>query len=229
MDAIVLAAGIGKRAKLQYPKQLYRLNGLPLLIHVINKLRKNSNIDKLVITVPQNSVSEMISLIEQYNIKNYMCIEGSKENRQGSVYIGLQYMQTSRCIVAESARPLFSQDLLIRLINTNSDIVVPYCPSIPTIYDAERKTYLNRDQVYNIQLPQICNTQLLLDAHKKVLKNKKIYNDESSLIFGECGVEPTFIIGDEFNIKATTILDLQVLEVYNEISCDNWRIIRDRI
>jgi 2-C-methyl-D-erythritol 4-phosphate cytidylyltransferase len=227
IDCIILASGNGSRVKmLNYPKQFFRLGGKPLIVHILEKMRMVKDINKLIITCVPNTVNEVISIVELYGIKNYICVEGGS-TRQESCKFGIEYVTTNRCMVHEGARPFLTVGFLNDLINTKGDVVVPYTKNIQTVYNEETGKYLNRDKVFQIQLPQVFDTNILKSAHNKA--KQQLYNDDSSLVYGELKIKSKFINGLEENIKITTSLDLKIAEViYEEIGSGNWRFDRDR-
>jgi 2-C-methyl-D-erythritol 4-phosphate cytidylyltransferase len=210
LDLIVLAGGVGTRCNLGYPKQFFRLNGVPLLILILEKFRSIKEINKIIIACVPEYLKETEDIINKYNISNYLCIEGGK-NRQESTYKALQHVTTDRVIIHESVRPFVSVKHIKELIYIDSDVVVPCISIIPTIAN-KNGYYLNRNDLVNIQLPQVFNTDLLKNAHYKAIG--KDYSDDSSLLFCEFDVFPLLVKGLEENIKITTEFDTKVCEIY---------------
>lgn len=219
MDAIILAGGVGKRAKLNIPKQLMRLGGIPILIRVIKLFSDIDMFKNFIITVPSD-IDYYTDLINSYGIKNFQCILGGA-TRQESVYLALQHINSERVIIHESARPFITKQHILDLISINKPSVVPCISIIPTVFHKDGK-FINRDELLNVQLPQVFDTNLLLLAHQKAIG--KNYSDDSSLLFCELGIMPTIIDGLEENFKITTPLDCKLAEVlYEEVSSsDRW-------
>lgn len=219
MDCIILSAGVGQRAKLNYPKQLFRLNGKPILIHILELFKQIDKIDNIIITVPQD-VDYYTDLIKSYGIDGFTCIIGGG-SRQESVYKALQHCTSRRIIIHESARPFINKQHITDLLNSKGNVVVPYTTPTSTVY-YDKKRFINRDATYLVQLPQIFNLDKLKRAHELAKENDRYYTDDSSLVYGELNIQPVLIKGLEENIKITTPIDIQISEVlYNEYCNSN--------
>lgn len=218
MDCIILSSGKGTRTKLNYPKQLMCLGGKPILIHVLEVMSNIELIDNIIVTIP-NDITYYTNLIRNYNIKNFTCILGGK-TRQESTYNALQYCKSDKILIHESARPFINKEYVEEMLKIDADAVVPFITATQTIYYENK--YINRDLVYNIQLPQLFKTDKLKLAHEKAVG--KNYTDDSSLLCEELHIKPYFILGLENNIKITTPLDVKIAEVvYEEINSSNRR------
>jgi 2-C-methyl-D-erythritol 4-phosphate cytidylyltransferase len=217
MDLILLAAGVGKRTNLMYPKQFMRLGGIPILVRSLQLFMDIPEISNIIITVIPGTISEIENLISQYfkDTSKIIVIDGGS-TRQESVYLALQHVNSNRVIIHEAARPFITKKSVIDLMAVNGDAIVPCVPIVPTVASKD-KYFLNRDKLVNIQLPQVFNTKILKEAHEK--GKGKNYSDDSSLVFEMCDVFPVLINGLEENIKITTKFDILLSEVlYEEFS-----------
>jgi 2-C-methyl-D-erythritol 4-phosphate cytidylyltransferase len=216
IDCIILAGGTGQRCRLGFPKQFLRLGGIPVLIRILQLFRSINEINKIIIACVPEYIKETEEIINKYNISNYICIEGGK-NRQESTYNALQYVTTDRVIIHESVRPFVTVSHIKELLDIDADAVVPCVPIIPTVAN-KNGYYLNRNDLVNIQLPQVFNTSLLKNAHYKAIG--KDYTDDSSLLYGEFGVFPLLVKGLEENIKITTKIDtVLAVNLYEQTNC----------
>jgi 2-C-methyl-D-erythritol 4-phosphate cytidylyltransferase len=214
-DVIVLAAGIGNRTKLTIPKQFMRISGKPLMIHILDIISKIKDFQKIIVSILPEYTDYYNELIKQYydDCSKIVLVNGGT-TRQESMFNCLQYVRTERVFIHESARPFINSDFINSLLNTDGDVVVPVTKSVSTVFYNNK--YLNRDRVYSIQLPQVFNTDILMEAH--VRGYGKNYTDDSSLVFEELGIIPTFVDGLDENIKITSPIDVKIAEVlWNEI------------
>jgi 2-C-methyl-D-erythritol 4-phosphate cytidylyltransferase len=218
-DLILLSAGMGTRAKLNYPKQLMRLGGKPLVICTLEIFLNIDDIKNIIITVPPEMKNEFVNLIiTYYPNKNIHVIDGG-ETRQQSVRFALEHVTAERVIVHESVRPFITKEHVLSLMEHKQCVVVPYLPIVPTIYNVNGY-FEDRSKLVNIQLPQIFHSGLLKNAHH-IGQNKK-YTDDSSLVFVEMGIYPTLVNGLEENIKITSPIDIIIAEaLYEEIGNRN--------
>ena len=214
MDVILLAAGIGKRAKLEYPKQLLKLGEKPLLIHTIELLESALEINQFIVSVIPGEKELFENIISTYGYDHCICVEGGN-SRQESVYNALSLCTSDRVLIHEAVRPFASKELIGRLILASGQAVIPCVSETSTVFYKDE--YLDRNNVQCVQLPQIFDTLSLKKAHESAIG--KNYTDDSSLLFYESGILPTIIDGLEENIKITTPIDRKIAEViYNETS-----------
>ena len=55
ISVIVVAGGSGKRMLSEIPKQFLELNGLPIIMHTLNKLNKSISTEKeFILVLPEN-------------------------------------------------------------------------------------------------------------------------------------------------------------------------------
>jgi 2-C-methyl-D-erythritol 4-phosphate cytidylyltransferase len=220
MDVIILSGGIGQRTKLNYPKQLFKIGDKPILIHVVELFHNLPHVDNIIVTIPFN-LEDYRVLFDMYNLSATL-IEGGK-TRQESVRNALTACSGDRVIIHESARPFISKEFILSLLKERGDAVVPYIPTYTTLFNRDGY-YLEREKVYNIQLPQVFNREILYESHNLANQFGRSYTDDSSLVFYEMNIRPKFVQGEEQNIKITTPLDIKVSEViYEEYSnSDRW-------
>ena len=219
MDAILLAAGVGIRMRLGYPKQFLKINGKPIFIYSLEILQKCKKFNNVFITCNKEYLEDYKSYIEEYHIKDTVCIIGG-ETRQESVKIALEYVKTDRVLIHEAARPLISVDFINDIIKEENEVAV--IPTIPIKFTvAEGCEYmekeLNRERLHNIQLPQVFDTAILKSSHEKAVLDNYIATEDGMLVF-HYGNKVKFISGRESNIKVTTILDVEVVEKLLKLS-----------
>lgn len=220
MDCILLGAGVGTRAKLNMPKQMFRLNGKSLIIISLDLFINIEQIENIIVTVVPEMYSEFYELIQTYyrdNLKIKIIPGGS--TRQESVWLALQHTKSQRVIIHESVRPFVNEKHVKDLMSIEGYVVVPYIPIVPTIYN-KNGYYEDRDKLCNIQLPQVFNTEILKQAHYKA--RGKNYSDDSSLVCAEFDILPVLIKGEENNFKITTPLDIEIARcLYEANNIDN--------
>ena len=214
IDCVFLAGGVGKRMKRDIPKQLIRVAGKPIMIYSLENLLKFLNCKKVIITYPKGYQKVYGDVLSYYfnNIDNFILVEGGK-TRQESVYNALEYVNSNRVLIHEAARPFITKRLIDDLLNGSEDAVVPVI-NIPFTV-ASGKEYMNkifkRDELKNVQLPQIFNSETLKAAHEKAKRDNLFFTDDSTLVF-YYGHKVKFVEGEEMNIKITTNLDLLLME-----------------
>lgn len=212
MDAIVLAAGVGSRAKLGYPKQLLMLGGKPMLVQVLDLIKSIKEIDRIIVTVVPDMINFFKMILCQYDHCNVCCVPGG-QTRQESVYNALQICSSDRVLIHAASRPFVTKEHILNLISVDSDVVIPCVPLITAAVHKDGY-FIDRDKVSCIQLPQVFKTDVLKKAHE--LGRGKNYAEDSCLVYDELGIFPYIINGLEQNIKITLPLDIKLANtIYN--------------
>ena len=63
----ILAGGIGKRmGKTELPKQFLTITEKPIIINTLEQFVINSNVDKVIVAVPENWLNYTVDLIKEY-------------------------------------------------------------------------------------------------------------------------------------------------------------------
>ena len=214
VDVILLAAGIGMRTGLNYPKQFYKINGKPFFIMPLEILDKMEEVNSIIITCAVNYMQEYSNYLKHYNIKKAVLIEGGK-SRQESVYLALQKVTTSRVLIHEAARPLIAKDFVQEILSyKDEDAVIPTIPIPFTVSEGEdyMTNILDRQKLKNIQLPQFFDTKMLIKAHEDAIESKFDATEDGILMF-RLGKKVKFVNGRESNIKITSKIDIIIVNL----------------
>ena len=214
IDVILLAAGIGIRTGLNYPKQFYKINGKPFFIMPLEILDKMKEVNSIIITCAVDYMQEYSTYLHDYNIKKAILIEGGK-TRQESVYFALQKVTTSKVLIHEASRPLISRDFVKEILShENEDAVIPTIPIPFTVSEGVdyMTNILDRNNLKNIQLPQFFDTKILIKAHEDAIESKFEATEDGMLIF-RMGKKVKFVNGRESNIKITTKIDIIIVNL----------------
>ncbi len=212
-SAVIVAAGSAKRTGLGYNKIFYKIKGKTLLEYSVDPFIKDEDFKEIVIVVSKEDLQDVRDLFSDPKIK--LVIGGT--TRQKSVFNGLALTNEDYVMIHDSARP--NIDILdIEAIKTElkeSDAVVLYSPakdSVVKYSDNKIVNYQDRDKIGLIKTPQAFLNKEIKKAHSLALKNKNDYKDDASLYMHELYKKVSLIEGNETNIKATTKLDLIILE-----------------
>jgi len=215
MNAIILAAGLGKRMGINQPKQFLKINGKPILVYSLEVLSKVPTINKIILVHQGGYLEECQNIINDYDIKNVVFVEGGK-TRQESVFLGLQLTDSKEVLIHEAARPLVSiefVDEIIAAFTEDVDAVVPVLPVNFTVAKGDKymEGILDRSTLRNVQLPQVFGTDTIIKAHQEAIKEDFDATEDSMLVF-KYGGKVKFIHGRESNIKITTMMDVKMID-----------------
>ena len=212
---IVLAGGIGKRIGRPFPKQFLLLGGKPLIVHVLEKARVIAEIERIVITCPEDHLDETRQLLARHGFDaRFTCIVGGA-SRQESVYKGLRALtDVDSVIIHEAVRPLVTAEEFRALIaaadpNAMFGIPIPF-----TVLKGHQyvEDLLERDELVNVQLPQKFDRAALVDAHEAARRDGTIFTEDASLFHRYADAPVRILPGSERNIKITVPTDIVTAE-----------------
>ncbi len=215
--AIIPAGGKGKRSGSKIPKQYLKINGKELIVYTLEVFQKNKLIDEIIIPAEKTYHKKLSSLIKNYNLtKVTKIIEGGKE-RQDSVYKGLISLTSvspnDLIAVHDGARPLLPQNVLTSSIQTakQKGNAVVCIKAKDTLIKGKTKVeeYLNRDEVYYVQTPQIFRYKELKKAMDAAYK-EKFYGTDESMLVNRIGIKVNIVEGSVYNFKVTSKEDIEL-------------------
>ncbi len=212
--AIILAAGSGTRMNLGYNKMLMTIRDKPLITLTMQKFIEDINCTQLIIVSNEQDTTEIKSILTHYHLYNQKCmmVRGGEE-RQHSVYNGLQKVKNKIVLVHDGARPFITQSL----INTLVKEAMKYGCCIPGVKVKDTIKYVEdhfikktipREYLYAVQTPQACQTERIKLAHDKAIKEEFLGTDEASLIEKYTNIRVKIIESSYDNIKITTKEDI---------------------
>ena len=216
--AIIPAAGIGTRMKLDHPKQFHRLSGAPILVHTVKAFIKNSHIDQIVVVVPTDWIRQTHEMFAAYIDEGAeITIVQGGQRRQDSVLAGLNTLSRDIDVVLvhDGARPLVSQAVIDRCYEAavNDGAAIAAVPVKDTLKKGDKTAMVTdtveRKNLWHAQTPQAARRELLAKAFRQ-LEGEDV-TDESSLL-QLAGIPVTLVAGSESNIKITRPEDLQLAE-----------------
>ncbi|MFK5977125.1 MAG: bifunctional 2-C-methyl-D-erythritol 4-phosphate cytidylyltransferase/2-C-methyl-D-erythritol 2,4-cyclodiphosphate synthase [Sulfurovum sp.] len=197
---ILLGAGGSSRFKTTLKKQWLYTDEIPLWLYVAEQFALSGSFKKIIIVSTPNEIAFMRNFSLEYEY-----IVGG-ENRQESLSLGLECVDTEYAMVSDIARCCVPADMIARILDARGegDAIVPILPIVDTLYLNGRP--IDREKTKIIQTPQLSRTSLL----KKALKTDRLFTDDSSAI-ASIGGEVKFVDGSCDAHKLTTIEDLQKL------------------
>jgi len=214
--AIIPAAGKGLRSGLATPKQYLKVNGKEIIVYTLQTFQKNKLINKIIIAAETEYFSLLIKLIKKYKLSKVKLIVEGGSTRQQSVYnavLSSDANDNDLLVVHDAARALIPNDILKNAIisaKKNGNALV--CIKAKDTLIKGKKTvdkYLNRDEVYYVQTPQIFKYRDLQIALSKADKEKFIGTDESMLV-KRLEKKVHIVEGSVFNFKITTKEDVEM-------------------
>lgn len=213
--AVIVAGGRGHRAGAGKPKQYRLMGGEPLLRRTIRTFSDHPAIGEIVPVIHSDDLGDYAAAAHGIDKKCTAPVAGGA-TRQLSVYAGLAALENSSpdiVLVHDAVRPLFSQALLGRALETmkNADAAVPVTlvtDTVKRVDAAGRVTEtLDRNELRLTQTPQIFSYQKLWAAHRSAsAKGLQDFSDDASLAEW-AGIPVATFPGEAGNVKFTTADD----------------------
>ena len=215
---IIPAGGKGERSGSKTPKQYLKIFGKELIVYTLQIFQQNKFIDEIILAAEKHFFKLLDKLKNEYHLtKITKIVEGGNE-RQDSVFNALKSSAAKKndlIIVHDAARPLLTQEVLTESIETavQKGNALVCLRAKDTLIKGNKvvDSYLDRDEVYYVQTPQIFSYSILMKAMKNACEKNFIGTDESMLV-RKIGERVYIVEGSAFNFKITTAEDIEMFE-----------------
>jgi 2-C-methyl-D-erythritol 4-phosphate cytidylyltransferase len=225
VTAVVLAAGRGLRLKSKIPKPLFELGAKPVIIYSLLVLSQHRYIKDIVLVVNGQNKNKILRQLRCHRIDRIARVVEGGVRRQDSVLNGLKAInsRTDFVLIHDGVRPFIEEETVSAVIKaarkTGAAIVgVPVKATIKKVKKSQshkvtkspvvEKT-LDREQLWEIQTPQVFRKDLILEAYRR-FSNIDV-TDDATLV-EKLGCKVSVIPGTYNNIKITTPEDLVIAQ-----------------
>jgi 2-C-methyl-D-erythritol 4-phosphate cytidylyltransferase/2-C-methyl-D-erythritol 2,4-cyclodiphosphate synthase len=208
--AVVVAAGRGTRAGLDFPKQYKAVGGSPMVRESLCIFTRHPEVDLVLPVIHPDDTARFAAAAEGLDLA--APVPGAA-TRQGSVRAGLEALQQARpdiVLVHDAARPFTSPALVSRAIAAaaKSGAAVPGLAVTDTVKLVDEQSRvaatLNRAALRTVQTPQAFAYPALLDAHRRAAaEGREDFPDDAALAEW-AGLRVTIFEGEQRNMKMTT-------------------------
>lgn len=218
IDVVVPAAGVGKRMRLNIPKQYALLSNKTVLEHTVYALLNCPYIGNVIVGV--SAEDEYFDSLEMSHNPRVIKGKGGKE-RSDTVRLNLEKVTTEYVMVHDAARPLIGQDDLKKLAllaQNNIDGAILACRVSDTLKLVSAGNIVKtvpRENMYRAYTPQMFKTELLKQALEHADKNHLAITDDASAM-EILGYKVLIVEGDSGNFKLTTPDDLNLAKLMIE-------------
>lgn len=221
--AMIIAGGSGQRMHQEVPKQFLNVHNKPVIIYTLEAFQSHPNIDEIGVVCVDGWHEMLRAYSKQYRIDKLKWIVSGGENGQASIRNGVfeaekRYAADDVILVHDAIRPMVSHeiisDCIIQCEKYGSAISVVPCNTVVLHIDGEdiSRSVIDRDELKLTQTPQAFKIGMLASAHREALEKGITNSVASCTLMSELGKEVHFSIGDETNIKLTTVSDLKIFE-----------------
>ena len=210
-DAIIVAAGEGKRAGLHVPKQFYAVEGVPIVCHTISRFLECPNIRAIVVALPEQGFAEYAELVRSYVKSEKVQFVPGGDTRMKSVYNGLCHLSRMAheeiVCIHDAVRMFVTEEIITESITCAEQYgaALTAIPVVDTIKLAREDTVcstLNRSELYAAQTPQTFRFSLILQAYEKAIASEAECTDDCA-VAELIGVYARICKGSAGNIKLT--------------------------
>ena len=211
--AVVVAAGRGKRAGGDLPKQFRRIGGETLLRRALSMLVGHPRVGLVQpvihpddVDLFQQAAAAMTTLPPTFG----------GATRQASVRAGLEALATRKpdiVLVHDAARPFATPALVERAIAAakQTGAAVPGVPVADTVKSIDTQGHveatLPRDKLRLIQTPQAFAFASLLDAHRRAAREGRDDFTDDAALAEWAGLKVAVFEGEAGNVKITNPAD----------------------
>lgn len=221
VNAVIVAAGDGKRMRGNIPKPFLSVGGQPLILRTLARFSESRTVRKIILVVAQGEILRCQDLIRaeaHLNCLEYL-LQAGGATRQESVSQGLMKLDANCEVVVihDGARPLVSPALIDRCVEAayKEGAVVVGVPVRDTIKiissDRRVRETPARDSLWEIQTPQAFRVEIIREAYIRAAREGTQATDDAALV-ERTGKSVALLEGHRTNIKITVPEDLVFAE-----------------
>ena len=229
--AVILAGGTGKRmGNVKLPKQFLEICGIPVIVLTVRNILAAGLFDQMVVVIHPEWKNYLMELLANYNIdtKQIAFVNGGQE-RIESIENGLDYLKISDAgdddivVIHDAVRPFASKTLFANAIGETQKhgAAVAIVPAKDTMIVSENGIAIDmpdRSKLFHGQAPDSFKFKVLYDALKSLSSEEKSSITGTAQICQKKGIVIHTFLGEENNIKITTIEDMFLAKaIYEEL------------
>jgi 2-C-methyl-D-erythritol 4-phosphate cytidylyltransferase len=235
--AVILSAGKGSRMQSDVAKQYLPLAGKPIIWYALNAVEQSAIIDDCILVVGEKDFAyARDEIVARYAFSKVDAIIVGGEERYLSVMNALRALaddgrkaanRDGYVFIHDGARPFLTEELLLGLGEAVKEYhaCVAAVPSKDTVKITDDKGFAihtpDRRTVWNVQTPQVFDTQLILSAYEHLGERLSKMREQGIAVTDDAGVVELFtdcrvkmVESSYQNIKITTPEDLLVAEAF---------------
>lgn len=224
--AIVLAAGQGKRMGSKIQKQYLEILGYPVLYYSLRAFQESQHITQIILVTGEDEIQScQKEFVEQYNLTKVSHVIAGGKERYDSVYNGLQYVadDAQYVFIHDGARPMLDENIIANGLACVMEYgaCVAGVPSKDTVKIVDVDTFAmetpDRRTVWNVQTPQIFESEIILEAYEKMMKVPHEHVTDDAMVVETFLEKKVKVYEASYeNIKITTPEDLRIAELFLE-------------
>ncbi len=212
---IIVAGGKGLRMGNNIPKQFLPLNGKPMLMRTIERLRSFDSQMAITLVLPQNHHQRWQLLCRDHGFRLPHRVVYGGEERFFSVKNALATIPNGVLVgIHDGVRPFVSHATIENTFAAAEQYgcAVPAVPSADSVRigTENQSTPLDRSKIFLVQTPQCFRSEIIKAAYNT--RFDPLFTDDASVVEIVLKKEIHLTQGNRENIKITTPFDLQIAE-----------------
>ncbi|MBR4375914.1 MAG: 2-C-methyl-D-erythritol 4-phosphate cytidylyltransferase [Spirochaetia bacterium] len=227
----ILAGGTGKRmGNVKLPKQFLEICGIPVIVLTIRNILASELFDQMVVVFHPEWREYLAELLKNYNIdtSRIAFVRGGQE-RIESIENALDFLKGSGTsdddivVIHDAVRPFASKALFTNAIAETQKYgaTVAIVPAKDTMIFSENGIATDmpdRTRLFHGQAPDSFTFKTIYDALKSLTPEEKAVITGTAQICQKKGIVIHTFLGEENNIKITTIEDMFLAKaIYEEL------------
>lgn len=228
--AIILAGGVGKRmGDVNLPKQFLEICHIPIIVLTIQNIIKTKLFKRLYIAIHRDWKDYLKQLLYNYELLENIKIVNGGEGRNDSIENALEALKLDGIkdddivVIHDAVRPFISEELLQNAVTKTAQFgaTVAIVPAKDTMVISHKGLVLSipdRNELYHGQAPDSFKFSVIYNALKSLTSDEKKSITGTAQICSKNNIKIHTFLGDEKNIKITTIMDLYLAKaIFKEL------------
>jgi len=214
----VIAAGGSSRRMDGENKLFLLIRSKPVLAYTLEAFQKCGLIDEIIVVAQEDKLDRVREICAEYGITKAVKILLGGKTRLESVMAGVYAASDKAGVIAihDGARPCITEKVIRRAVTAakihNSAVpAIPVTSTIKRVRDNVVVETVNRDELVEVQTPQVFAADLIKAALTNASK-KSIEITDDSMAVELLGVKVHTVEGARENIKLTTRKDILIAE-----------------
>jgi 2-C-methyl-D-erythritol 4-phosphate cytidylyltransferase len=226
---VVLAGGVGERVGLDFPKQLLKIAGKPIIEHTLAAFEAAAEIDEVLVMMTPGYVDDVHAIVADRDFRKVTAVLEGGETRNDTTKLALDQLGTSECNVLfhDAVRPLVSSRIVRECVNAlrhfdavdvaiaSADTIVVVDADGDVITDIPDRSHLRRGQT-----PQGFKLSVIRRAYELAWQDSDFAStDDCSVVLKYLPDVAIHVVeGSEQNMKVTAPVDLFIADKLFQLS-----------
>lgn len=220
--AVLLAGGVGVRVGLDFPKQLIKIAGRPIMEHTLAALNSHPMVDEIIIMMAPGHLDAVRSIVRDGGYGKVVDILEGAETRNATTSRALDRLADEECkvLLHDAVRPLVTARIITECFEAldTHDAVDVAIPSADTIIEVSEQNTIRdipaRAPLRRGQTPQAFRASVIKAAYARAKDDENfVATDDCTVVLRYLPEVPIWVVpGDERNMKVTDPIDVYLAD-----------------